>query len=111
MVFGIVLAGRAFAVEAPKAEETKPVHNINLTIKNHLFDQNNIEAPANEKFTITVMNKDETPEEFESKDMRREKIVPANGTVVVNVGPLKPGVYKFFGEYHEDTAKGIITVK
>lgn len=106
MVFGIVIAGKAFAVEAPAAE-----HAITLTIKDHKFDKTEVEAPANQKFTITVINQDATVEEFESKDMHREKIVPANGTITVNVGPLKPGVYKFVGEHHEDTAKGTLTVK
>ena len=27
------------------------------------------------------------------------------------VGPLSPGEYKFIGEYHEDTAKGVLVAK
>ncbi len=111
MVFGIVIAGKAFALEVPAASQAAAVHNITLTLKDHKFDKTEVEAPANQKFTITVINQDATAEEFESNDMRREKIVPGNGTITVNVGPLKPGVYKYFGEYHEDLAKGTLTVK
>ncbi len=110
MAFGTVIAGRAFAVEVPAAPPAAG-YAITLTLKDHKFDKSEVEAPAHQKFTITVINQDSTPEEFESHDMHREKIVPANGTITMNLGPLKPGVYKFVGEYHEDIAKGTLTVK
>jgi hypothetical protein len=37
--------------------------------------------------------------------------VPGKGTITVFVGPLKPGRYGFFGEYHEDTAKGTLVAR
>jgi hypothetical protein len=37
--------------------------------------------------------------------------VPGNKTLKVRMGALKPGTYKFFGEYHEDTAKGRIVAE
>jgi hypothetical protein len=115
MVFGFVFAGKAFAVEAPHVSDAAPVaaseHAITLTLKDHKFDKTEVEAPANQKILITVVNNDPTPEEFESKDMHREKVVAGNSTIVVSVGPLKPGVYKFVGEHHEDVAKGTLTVK
>ena len=50
-------------------------------------------------------------EEFESLDLHREKIVPANGRIKVNIGPLDRGEYKFFGDFHNDKAQGIILVE
>ena len=46
-----------------------------------------------------------------SIDLKREKIVLANSKARVILAPLKPGEYKFFGEFHEDTAQGKIIVK
>ncbi len=58
-----------------------------------------------------MKNQDKTPEEFESGDLKREKVVKAGQEIRITVGPLKAGEYKFVGEYHEDTAKGVLVAK
>jgi hypothetical protein len=79
-----------------------------LTIKDHRFTPTEIKIPANKRVQITVVNDDATPEEFESKEMKVEKVIPGKSKGVVRVGPLKPGRYPFFGEFHEATAKGAL---
>jgi len=37
-----------------------------------------------------------------------EKVVAGKGRIVVFVGPLRPGRYPYFGEFHMDTAKGTL---
>lgn len=82
-----------------------------ISIKDHKFDPATIEAPADKKFKLLVKNLDATPEEFESHDFKREKIIPGNSEATISVGPLKPGEYKFFGEFNEKTAQGKLIVK
>ncbi|MBS0643223.1 MAG: FTR1 family protein [Proteobacteria bacterium] len=95
------------AVGTPaRAEDT-----FSLTIRNHRFEPDRLEVPANTKFKLQVKNTDAAAEEFESHSLKREKIVPAGGTVTLSIGPLKPGEYKFFGEYHESTAQGVLVAK
>jgi hypothetical protein len=60
---------------------------------------------------ITVVNDDPTPEEFESHEMKVEKVIPGKSKAVVRVGPLKPGRYPFFGEFHEATARGTLVAE
>ena len=79
-----------------------------LTIKDQRFTPTEIKLPANKRVQITVVNDDATPEEFESKEMKVEKVIPGKSKGVVRVGPLKPGRYPFFGEFHEATAKGTL---
>jgi hypothetical protein len=79
-----------------------------LTIKDHRFTPTEIKIPANKRVQITVVNDDATPEEFESKEMKVEKVIPGKSKGVVRVGPLRPGRYPFFGEFHEATAKGTL---
>ena len=79
-----------------------------LTIKDHRFTPETLTVPSGQKIKIEIVNQDATPEEFESHDLKVEKIVTPGGKITVTVGPLKPGSYKFFGEYHEDTAKGTL---
>lgn len=82
---------------------------VQLTLKDHRFVPAEVSVPAGERFRIAVSNQDATPSEFESSDLRVEKIVVAGGTITVFAGPLKPGAYKFFDDYHPDTATGTIT--
>jgi len=82
-----------------------------LTIKDHKFDPAELHIPADKAATLVVKNLDATPEEFESKSLRIEKIVPANSEASFTLRPLKAGRYKFFGEFHEDSAKGEIVAE
>ncbi len=82
-----------------------------LSIKDHQFEPTEIEIPAGQKVTLTVKNLDPTPEEFESIDMRREKVVAGGQEITVFVGPLRPGRYEFFGDFNPTTARGHIVAK
>lgn len=82
-----------------------------LTIKDHRFDPAQLEVPAGKKLKLVVKNLDPTPEEFESHDLKREKVIAGKGQATITLGPLKPGTYKFAGEYHESTAQGQLVAK
>lgn len=84
---------------------------VNLYIKNHKFIPEILELPVGKKIIITVHNHDSTIEEFESHDLKREKIILGNSKARIILAPLKPGEYKFFGEFHEETAQGKIIIK
>ena len=85
--------------------------NVSVAIKDHHFVPAEIKGPAGQKFKLTVHNQDAKAEEFESKALAREKLVPAGAKVVIPLGPLKPGRYAFVGEYHEATAQGVLVVE
>ncbi len=82
-----------------------------LVIRDHKFEPAELTVPAGERIKLVVDNQDATAEEFESHDLRREKIIPANSKASVWVGPLPAGEYKFFGEFHQDTAQGKLIAK
>lgn len=77
-----------------------------IVIESHRFTPAELKVPAGQKIRLLIENRDPTPEEFESYDFNREKIVPAKGRIALFVGPLKPGRYEFFGEFNADTARG-----
>ena len=93
---------------AARAAEPK---EIPLTIENNRFTPDEIKVKAGEPFVLVVTNTDKAPEEFESKDLRIEKVVPAGKTLKIRVRGLKPGTYPFIGEYHEKTATGRIVAE
>ncbi|HXO90553.1 MAG TPA: cupredoxin domain-containing protein [Stellaceae bacterium] len=82
-----------------------------LVIKDHRFQPAEIEIPAGVKIALIVKNDDATPEEFESTELRREKVVPGGEQITVYIGPLKPGRYEFFGDFNPKTARGLIIAK
>lgn len=84
---------------------------VELSISGHKFAPADVTVPANQKFQIKVTNNDQSPAEFESHDLKVEKIVVPGGTITVTAGPLKPGTYKFVDDYHPDDAKGTVTAK
>ena len=82
-----------------------------IVISEHKFQPAELQVPANVKVKLVIENRDATPEEFESYELNREKIVPGKGTITVFVGPLKPGKYPFFGEFNQATAQGVLIAK
>jgi len=82
-----------------------------LEFRHHRFEPDHIEVPAHVKFRLTVRNTDDTADEFESVDLNREKLVAPGQTITVFLGPLEPGEYKFFGDFHQDTAQGVMVAK
>ena len=84
---------------------------VRLAIREHQFVPSEIAIPARTKVKLVVDNEDATAEEFESYELNREKVVPAKEQVVVFVGPLEPGRYPFFGDFHKETANGVLIAK
>ena len=82
-----------------------------LRIVNHQFVPKELEVPAGTKVKLVIKNEDDTAEEFESVSLRREKVIPAKSQGVVYVGPLSPGRYEFFGDFHPKTTRGFLVVK
>jgi plastocyanin len=104
----LLLSFVAIAIAGP-ARAADPT--FALTINNHVFEPAELQVPAGQKFRLVVKNMDSTPEEFDSADLKREKVVPAKSEATIVIGPLKAGTYKFMGEFHESTAKGTLVAK
>lgn len=82
-----------------------------IVIKNHRFEPAELTIPAGKKVKLRIENKDASPEEFESHELNREKVIAGNSTANIYIGPLSPGRYPFFGEFNEATAKGVVIAK
>jgi hypothetical protein len=95
------------ALAAPAAADEPP----RLSIRNHRFEPSRLVVPAGTKFRLLVKNEDATAEEFESFELHREKVVPPGQEIPVYLGPLDKGEYKFFGDYHQDTAQGVLVAQ
>jgi hypothetical protein len=94
----------SFSIQAKRSE-------YHIEIKNHLFYPAKILIPVNEKVKLVIHNSDDTVEEFDSFDLNREKVIFANRSAVIFIGPLPEGEYSFFGEYNPHSARGKIIVE
>lgn len=103
--FGVVVALTlsATAMAAPP--------DVEISIIDHLFQPSEITIPANTKVRLVVHNQDPSPEEFESWELNREKVIVGHSRAKIFIGPLAPGVYPFFGEFNPKTAQGKIIVE
>jgi len=105
-VAAALLAGLLASAAPARAEDV-----LQLEFRQHRFVPARITVPANVKFKLMVKNNDDTADEFESVDLNREKLVAPGQTITVFLGPLSPGEYKFFGDFHQDTAQGVMVAK
>jgi len=93
------------SVAVSKADE---VPNIPITIKDHRFTPSEIHVPQGKPVMLTITNADPTAEEFDSTALKVEKVIVGGTYGTVRLRPLGPGRYPFMGEYHSDTAQGVV---
>ena len=81
---------------------------IDVTIKDHSFTPSEIHVPAGKPAVLNIRNDDATAEEFDSSALKIEKVIGGGNEGTVRLRPLDPGRYPFIGEYHSDTAQGVV---
>ena len=92
-------------VGATAAEE--PL-TIEITLKDHKFAPSEIHVKSGKPTVLRIKNEDATAEEFESSVLKVEKVIAGHSTGIVRLRALAPGRYPFEGEFHDDTAKGVV---
>jgi plastocyanin len=96
------------AVTVAGAQLAAAESGITVTIKDHKFTPAEIHVPAGKPAVLTIKNEDGSVEEFDSSALKVEKVIAAGGEGSVRLRPLDPGRYPFMGEYHSDTAQGVV---
>jgi plastocyanin len=88
LVLGAALSARAAGTD------------IVIAIKDGRFVPSEVPVPAGTKLKLIVRNQDSSMSEFESIEFHREKTVAPGQEISVFVGPLDPGSYEFFDDFH-----------
>lgn len=99
------LLGLLLATPALADDPTFPI-----SLKNNQFVPSEVQIPAGVKVKLVVRNDNQTASEFESNQFHREKVVAPGQEITVFVGPLDPGSYEFFDDFHPQT-RGHLVVK
>jgi plastocyanin len=84
--------------------------SFSIELKNNQFVPSEVQIPAGVKVKLIVRNDNQSTSEFESTQFHREKVVPPGQEITVFVGPLDPGSYEFFDDFHPET-RGHLVVK
>jgi len=105
IAFALLLAAFA-AAPALASDDT-----FSLVIRDHRFEPAELVVPVGVKIKLVVENRDATPEEFESHELNREKMIAGKSSATIWIGPLKPGRYPYVGEFNEKTARGVIVAR
>ncbi|HLL27262.1 MAG TPA: cupredoxin domain-containing protein [Xanthobacteraceae bacterium] len=105
LLFTAAFAALLAAAGTARADETV---SLTITLRDHRFDPAELRAPANTRIQLKVINEDPVSEEFDSRALKVEKVIAGKSEGIVRISSLAPGRYEFIGEYHEDTAKGVL---
>ncbi|MGZ5936869.1 MAG: cupredoxin domain-containing protein [Rhizomicrobium sp.] len=81
---------------------------IPLSLTNHKFAPGEIHVKANVPNVIALTNTDDTAEEFDATSQKVEKGVASHSSGNIRLRPLSPGRYPFMGEFHSETAQGVV---
>lgn len=104
----LVACGLSLAVITSFAAAAKDPMTFEITLKGQTFTPAELKVPAGTPFIIKLKNENDAPAEFESKDMKFEKIVAGHSEILAKVKALPGGEFEYYDEYHEDTARGTI---
>jgi heme/copper-type cytochrome/quinol oxidase subunit 2 len=99
-----LLVGSCLFGAGPAAAQTV----IEVTISDHRFMPSEIHVPAGQSVVLHIVNKDPLAEEFDSPALKVEKVIAGGRDGNVRLRPLDKGQYPFTGEYHVDTANGVV---
>jgi plastocyanin len=100
--------GLALLLALEAAAAADDATQIDVTIKDHRFSPAEIHVPAGKPAIINLHNQDPTAEEFDSDALGVEKVIAGGRSGVVRLRALDAGRYAFMGEYHSDTAQGVV---
>lgn len=102
LAVALMASSAAFGADEPSFE---------LSLKDHQFTPSQLTIPAGKRVKITVKNLDATPAEFESHNLKAEKIIPAGKEGSLFIGPLKAGTYGFFDDFHKSETEGTLVAE
>jgi hypothetical protein len=70
-----------------------------------------LEVPAKRRFKLELHNVGKSPAEFESKELRKEKVLAPGASSPLVIRTLDPGEYEFFDDFHLDAPPAVLIAK
>lgn len=102
VVGACLLATIAIADESP---------TFMVDLKDGLITPPSLEVPANSQFRLELRNSGSSPVEFESIELRKEKVLGPGAASFVVIRRLDPGEYRFFDDFHPGMPPATLVAK
>ena len=102
---GFVLS--ALSMAAMAADEA----TFRIEFKDGSVSPARLEVPANRRIVLELSNVGETPAEFESLELRQEKVLAPGATSSLVIRTLDPGEYDFFDDFHPGSPAAVLVAK
>ena len=97
----------SFAPQAARADDP----TFQVVFENGKIEPLRIEVPAKTRIRLELINKGDTPAEFESKPLRLEKVLAPHSQSVLVIRTLDPGEYPFFDDFHPDAPPAVVVAR
>lgn len=107
IAWGLLVPATALA-DSPAYSPTNSDGQVEVILKDHRFTPSEVHVPAGKRTQLLIRNEDATADEFDSAALKVEKVIGGGGEGTVRVRELNPGRYPFMGEFHADTAQGVV---
>ncbi|RWM39471.1 cupredoxin domain-containing protein [Mesorhizobium sp.] len=102
VVGACILATVAVADESP---------TFVVDLKDGVVTPQSLEVPANSQFRLELRNSGSSPAEFESIELRKEKVLGPGASSFVVIRRLDPGEYRFFDDFHPGMPPATLVAK
>lgn len=110
-VRAVLLATFASLVIAVAPARAEDLPTFKVEMKDGVITPLRIEVPADKPFKIELHNTGTTPAEFESIELRKEKVVAPGAVSFVVIKRVSPGEYKFFDDFHPTAPQVTVVAK
>jgi len=107
---GLILAGLA-GVLLPSVALAEELPTFTIEMKDGVMTPDHLDVPAGKDVKIVIKNTGTTPAEFESKRLRKEKVLAPGAESFVVLRGLSAGDYTFFDDFRPGAAQGTITAR
>ena len=104
--FALVLIALSVS-QAARADDP----TFQVVFENGKIEPLRIEVPAKTRVRLELINKGDSPAEFESKPLRLEKVLAPHSQSVLVIRTLDPGEYPFFDDFHPDAPQAVVVAR
>jgi len=109
VLVGLGTTAAFLVVPARGHAEEDPIFRVEF--KDGVVTPLRLEVPAKRRFKLELHNLGQTPAEFESRELRKEKVLAPGTSSTLVIRTLDPGEYDFFDDFHPDAPPAVLVAK
>ncbi len=98
----------AFSIISPAKVVAEDDPSFTITFNDGEVSPSRLEVPAETRFEIRLINNGQTPAEFESIPLSKEKVIGPGVSTFIVIKYLDPGEYSFFDDFHPDAPPAVL---